>query len=203
MWGEGSEKAGLTDLTPLKGLALRGVDVHILPLSDLSFLKGTTSLKYLNCVGSLVKDLTPLADCRLEILGCAATRVADLAPLAGMPLHSLDVSRTGVKDLTPLGRITTLADLDLQFHDTVLTFSGYQGLHRIWRSMDGLVRARTYATLALPDRAELIPHTASSHQPIVDAIKSGDPDAVDRAVSHHIHEVPSLMAGRILSEAPS
>lgn len=106
-------------------------------------------------------------------------------------------------DAARAGDLPTLADLDLQFHDTVLTFSGYQGLHRIWRSMDGLVRARTYATLALPDRAELIEHTASSHRPIVEAIRSGDPDAVERAVSHHIHEVPSLMAGRIPSPSPA
>src|ERR687884_101601 len=49
------------------------------------------------------------------------------------------------------------------------------------------------ATLAVPDRAGLIEHTAASHRPIVDAIRSGDPDAVEQAVSHHIHEVPQLM----------
>ena len=97
--------------------------------------------------------------------------------------------------------LASLADLDLQFHDTLLSLSGYQGLHRIWRSMDGLVRARTYATLALPGRAGLIEHTASSHRPIVEAIASGDPDAVERAVSHHIHEVPHLIAGRVPSPA--
>jgi DNA-binding GntR family transcriptional regulator len=90
-----------------------------------------------------------------------------------------------------------LADLDLQFHDTLLELSGFQGLHRIWRSMDGLVRARTYATLALPGREELIDYTAGSHRPIVEAIRSGNPDAVEQAVKHHIHEVPSLMAGKI------
>src|SRR5215208_1836082 len=82
------------------------------------------------------------------------------------------------------------APLEASAARRVLTLSGYQGLHRIWRSMDGLVRARTYATLALPDRTELIEHTAASHRPIVDAIRNGDPDAVERAVSHHIHEVP-------------
>jgi DNA-binding GntR family transcriptional regulator len=96
-----------------------------------------------------------------------------------------------------------LADLDLQFHDTVLELSGYQGLHRIWRSMDGLVRARTYATLALPGRGELIDYTAGSHRPIVEAIRSGDPDAVERAVKYHIHEVPSLMAGNIPANSPA
>jgi DNA-binding GntR family transcriptional regulator len=93
--------------------------------------------------------------------------------------------------------LPAVADLDLQFHDSLLELSGYQGLHRIWRSMDGLVRARTYATLALPGREELIEYTAGSHRPIVDAIRSGDPDTVDSAVKHHIHEVPSLMAGNI------
>jgi len=94
-----------------------------------------------------------------------------------------------------------LADLDLQFHDTLLELSGYQGLHRIWRSMDGLVRARTYATLALPGRRELIEYTAGSHRPIVEAIRSGDITAVDQAIKDHIHEVPSLMAGTIPSAA--
>jgi DNA-binding FadR family transcriptional regulator len=63
--------------------------------------------------------------------------------------------------------------------------------------MDGLVRARTYATLALPGREELIEYTAASHRPIVDAIRTGDPDTVDAAVKQHIHEVPSLMAGNL------
>ena len=67
--------------------------------------------------------------------------------------------------------------------------------------MDGLVRARTYATLALPGRGELIDYTAGSHRPIVEAIRSGDPDAVEQAVKHHIHEVPSLMAGKIPSNS--
>ena len=99
--------------------------------------------------------------------------------------------------------LPAVADLDLQFHDSLLELSGYQGLHRIWRSMDGLVRARTYATLALPGREELIEYTAASHRPIVDAIRTGDPDAVDAAVKQHIHEVPSLMAGNLPARSKS
>lgn len=92
--------------------------------------------------------------------------------------------------------LPAVADMDLQFHDTLLELSGFTGLHRIWRSMDGLVRARTYATLAQPGREELIEYTAMSHRPIVEAIRSGDPDAVEQAVNEHIHEVPSLIAGQ-------
>jgi DNA-binding GntR family transcriptional regulator len=99
--------------------------------------------------------------------------------------------------------LPAVADLDLQFHDTLLELSGYHGLHRIWRSMDGLVRARMYATLALPGREELIDYTAGSHRPIVEAIRSGDLDAVEQAVKHHIHEVPSLMAGKLPVSTPA
>ena len=47
-------------------------------------------------------------------------------------------------------------------------------------------------------RAVSISHSpsAASHRPIVEAISTGDPDTVDAAVKQHIHEVPSLMAGR-------
>ena len=31
----------------------------------------------------------------------------------------------------------------------------------------------------------------------------GDPDAVEQAVKHHIHEVPSLMTGKIPSNSPT
>lgn len=112
-----------------------------------------------------------------------------LAMLGGLFEQMLEAARDN--------DLPSLADLDLQFHDTLLELSGYVGLHRIWRSMDGLVRARTYATLALPGRRELIEYTAGSHRPIVEAIRSGDPDAVSEAVKHHIHEVPSLMAGEM------
>ena len=71
-------------------------------------------------------------------------------------------------------KLPAVADLDLQFHDALLELSGYQGLHRIWRSMDGLVRARTYATLALPGREELIEYTAASHRPLLTPFEPGD-----------------------------
>ena len=138
---------------------------------------------------------------RAHLEGYAARRVVverrdeALGMLGDLLEQMLDAARAG--------DLPGLADIDLQFHDTLLELSGYQGLHRIWRSMDGLVRARTYATLALPGRRELIEYTAASHRPIVDAIRSGDPDAVEQAVKHHIHEVPSLMAGKIPADSPA
>ena len=98
----------------------------------------------------------------------------------------------GMEEAVRAGDLPTLADRDLQFHDTLLALSGYQGLHRIWRSMDGLVRARTYATLGAQDNPDLVSQTARIHQPIVDAIRAGDADAAEEAVAGHIKAVPSL-----------
>ncbi|MDP8922926.1 MAG: GntR family transcriptional regulator [Chloroflexota bacterium] len=98
----------------------------------------------------------------------------------------------GMEEAARAGDLPALADRDLQFHDTLLALSGYQGLHRIWRSMDGLVRARTYATLGALDNPGFVAKTARVHQPIVDAIRAGDADAAEQAVAGHIKAVPSL-----------
>src|SRR3712207_1131819 len=101
------------------------------------------------------------------------------------------------------GDLPELADRDLQFHDTLLALSGYQGLHRIWRSMDGLVRARTYARLAAMDDPEFVARTANIHQPIVDAIRTGDADAAEAAVAGHITTMPNVLKGSGESRAAS
>src|SRR5687768_13413238 len=98
----------------------------------------------------------------------------------------------GMEEAVQAGDLPALADRDLQFHDTLLALSGYQGLHRIWRSMDGLVRARTYATLGAMDNPDFVSRTARIHQPIVDAIRAADADAAERAVAEHIKSVPNL-----------
>jgi len=90
------------------------------------------------------------------------------------------------------GDLPALADRDLEFHDTLLVLSGYRGLHRIWRSMDGLVRARTYATIGAMNDPDFVLRTAGLHQPIVDAIRTRDAEAAERAVEEHIRAVPNL-----------
>ena len=78
-----SSKAGnsnLTDLSPLKGIAL-------------------TLLKF---NGTKVSDLSPLVGMPLENLNCSWTQVSDLAPLRGLPLTILHCNRTLVSDLAPL-----------------------------------------------------------------------------------------------------
>jgi hypothetical protein len=72
------------------------------PILDLSPLRALPELKYLNCSGTRVSDLSPLEGMRLTALDCNYTRVLDLLPLEGMPLTSLNCSSTHVSDLSPL-----------------------------------------------------------------------------------------------------
>ena len=87
----GLGKAGITDITPLKGL----------PMLEL------------NLAENPVADLSPLRRIKLEVLCLWDTPVADLAPLKGMPLKSLILFRTKkVVDLSPLKGMTSLTNLN-------------------------------------------------------------------------------------------
>jgi DNA-binding GntR family transcriptional regulator len=92
-----------------------------------------------------------------------------------------------------VGDLAALADCDLRFHDTLLQLSGFQSLYRIWRSMDGLVRAQMYTHVGDPQMAELVRINPRSHQPIVDAIRGGDVKEIDRRVIEHIARIPKLI----------
>ena len=127
---------------------------------------------------------------RAQIEVYAARRVVARQPEEAA--RALQEIVDAMEEAARAGDLPDLADRDLQFHDTLLALSGYQGLHRIWRSMDGLVRARTYARLAAMNDPELVARTARIHQPIVDAIRAGDADAAAEAVAGHITAVPRL-----------
>jgi formylglycine-generating enzyme required for sulfatase activity/Leucine-rich repeat (LRR) protein len=94
-------KAGVTDLSPLRGMKLQELACYYNPVTDLSPLRGLP-LRDLNCGITRITDLVALRGMKLEMLYFADTAVSDLAPLKGMPLTTLDCSRTRVSDLAPL-----------------------------------------------------------------------------------------------------
>jgi DNA-binding GntR family transcriptional regulator len=60
--------------------------------------------------------------------------------------------------------------------------------------MDGPIRARLYRSYHRgPFRQQVIDYTSESHQPIVDAIASGDCDQAVQAIKTHILETRRLM----------
>lgn len=97
----GRMKGTLTDLTPLKGMALTSLYIGITEVSDLSPLKGMPLIS-LNCQNTQVSDLSALKGMSLTGFSFHSTSVSDLSPLKGMPLTSLNCQFTQVSDLSPL-----------------------------------------------------------------------------------------------------
>jgi hypothetical protein len=113
--------ADTTDLSPLQGLPLRGIDLMNTKVTDLTPLRGM-SLKYVNLNGSRgIKDLSPLSGQPVERLDVSATSVSDLTPLKLMAqLLTFSCAGTKVTDLEPLAGVKTLQGFncgDLQISD--------------------------------------------------------------------------------------
>jgi len=94
-------KSPLTDLSPLRGMALRWLRIPGTSVQDLSVLRGMP-LSNLRCDVTEVSDLSPLIGTPLSSIDIAFTPVSDLSPLSGLPLEVLNAVATKVTDLTPL-----------------------------------------------------------------------------------------------------
>lgn len=99
--GRHPRKGRLSDLTPIKGLALKTLRCGETRVADLTPLKGMP-LTTLFLWNTQISDLAPLRGLPLEDLHCGGTRVEDLSPLRGMRLRKLEASLLPVKDLQPL-----------------------------------------------------------------------------------------------------
>jgi tetratricopeptide (TPR) repeat protein len=95
-------ETSITNLTVLKGMPVKSLNIHNNPVSDLSPLKGLplVSLDAGKCSG--VTDLSPLKGMVLTWLDIGMTQVIDLSSLRDMPLKGLNVGNTKVSDLSPL-----------------------------------------------------------------------------------------------------
>ncbi len=91
-----------SDISFLKDLRLEYLRLNQTRVSDLSALRGMTSLEHLDIQQTSVVDLSPLQGLPLALLESQVTAISDLSPLRGMPLTELWISDTRVSDLTPL-----------------------------------------------------------------------------------------------------
>jgi hypothetical protein len=108
----------LSNLEPLRGLALTELDCGWSQVRDLAPLRALTGLTKLRVAGNTgLTDLAPLAGLplvELQLEGC--TRLANLEPLRRLPrLASLNVANTAVRDLAPLRGLKLTS---LSFHAT-------------------------------------------------------------------------------------
>ena len=78
---------------------------------------------------------------------------------------------------------------DVRFHRLIVEASGNRTLLEVWTSLG--IEARTIMTLLKTglDPAEL----AELHQPILDALRSGDPDLAGRTVRAHVESFRDLL----------
>ena len=94
-------KGPLSDLWPLRGMALKSLDIRGTSVRDLAPLAGMP-LESLTISGTDVADLSPLATTRLKVLHLDATPVADLSPLVGLALDEVSCADSQVRDHSPL-----------------------------------------------------------------------------------------------------
>ncbi len=139
---------------------------------------------------------------RAEVEAIAARRVA--AAIAADP-GRLDPYRRLLEQMrraAAAGDLATLNAADLDLHLQLLRDSGYVHLPRVWATMDGIVRAQLSAILAEQPEGEIVPYTAESHAPIVEALATGDPEQAAAAVRQHILETRELWQ-RVRRQTPT
>ncbi len=103
-------------------------------ISDLSPLRGSTNLEFLEVHGEL-SDLSPLAESfNLRGLDIGGASVSDLSPLAPLiNLRSLDIGNTKVSDVSVLAGLTNLEELAISELDIsdLSSLTGLSNLKRI------------------------------------------------------------------------
>jgi DNA-binding GntR family transcriptional regulator len=87
---------------------------------------------------------------------------------------------------------------DVRFHGRVVEIAGNHTLERVWRFLEP--GSRTYITIGAPGANYR--QIADLHIPILDALRSGDPERV-RAAYHHHFEAAGEMFRRIWVDEPA
>ncbi|MBT2234167.1 GntR family transcriptional regulator [Nonomuraea sp. NEAU-A123] len=88
-----------------------------------------------------------------------------------------------VSDMEKTTSPDRLADLDLAFHEAVIAASSHTQTLSIWRTIQPRVRAYFVRDAPEhPDPAEI----PRQHRALLDAIRSADPEATERAIAEHV-----------------
>jgi DNA-binding GntR family transcriptional regulator len=81
------------------------------------------------------------------------------------------------------GDADRLADLDVDFHEAVIRAAGHPQTLQIWRTIQPRVRAYFVRDAPAHPSPDEIPR---QHRELLEALRTGDPATVDRAVTEHI-----------------
>ena len=131
----------------------------------------------------------------IEVLGA---RLA-LPRLTDDDVTELERIREDMRRAAEAGDGRALAIVDAGLHEKLIELSGNRTLLRVWRSLEPM--SRTYITLVGPGSDPQ--WTAALHDPILDAIRARDTEAVVRGIESHFHEVRERLAGHLAEAADS
>jgi GntR family transcriptional regulator of gluconate operon len=139
-------------------------------------------------VGLTPRDVKEIYDLR-TLLEIAAARLAAARATEEQVDHLQDLVET-MADLSRRGRIDRLADPDIEFHRHLFLAADHRRLLVAWEPAAELARALLEVTTTVRHSH---PRGAANHQPIVDALRAGDPDAAEQAVVTHFDHARSVM----------
>lgn len=155
----------ITDLTPLTGMPLRGLNLTRCKIGELKALSGMP-LESLSIAYCKVRDLSPLRGLPLRKLDCSGTDIDDLRPLADVPLEELSTLNTRVHDLSPL-RGKALRQLNVK-GCPVVDLAPLRGMP-IERLEFSAGKVRDFSPLLDLPRLEHV--VASDHVPLVETLR--------------------------------
>ena len=111
----------VSDVTPLAGTDLWGLELDFNPIRDISPLAELESLTWLSLEGTGIVDVRPLSSLTgLTYLDLSGNGVTDVSALAGLrSLTDLHLAGNLVSDIEPLSRLARLSSLDISDNSIV------------------------------------------------------------------------------------
>ena len=130
----------------------------------------------------LTDELYELSSIRSMIEGFAVSRTAQ-----AITDEQADELQELISKMTSAARdadIMTLADFDMEFHRRICEWSGNASLLRVWLPLSGQIQR--FIIHSHPRRYPDLVHVATRHQPIVDALRSREPETASRVLREHV-----------------
>lgn len=121
---------------------------------------------------------------------CARDDLADVVAELQLALQRLEASEGG--------SVPEQVEADLGFHEAICVASGNETLVASWRRVSGLARA---AIIAAGRDTAVVNMSAARHEPILDAIASGDGERARAVLREHTTTARDLISARFAEEA--
>lgn len=129
-----------------------------------------------------VDEIYELSYIRSTIEGFAISRTAQvITPAQCDELDELVAKMTSAANQ---GEIMSLADYDMGFHRRICEWSGNASLLRVWLPLSNQIQR--FIVHSHPRRYPDLIHVATRHQPILDALRTREPEKASRLLRDHV-----------------